>query len=190
MELLYEQAQARPEHTALVYRDERISLRRSDRADRALAGGLAQRGIGPGDAVALVLRDDPWFVVSFHAITALGAVVVPVNPAFKQAELEFNFRSTGRSGGDQRRARRRRLRADRRRARRRVEVISTSAAHGQALHARRAARGGQRRAPRRRARPRRRSSTSSPPARPAGQSACRARTASARPRRGCTRLSG
>ncbi len=25
----------------------------------------------------------------------MGAVVVPINPAFKQAELEFNFRSAG-----------------------------------------------------------------------------------------------
>jgi long-chain acyl-CoA synthetase len=92
-QLLYEQAQTRPEHTALVYRDERIAFVDLVERIERLASGLAQRGIGAGDAVGLVLRDDPWFVTSFHAITALGAIVVPVNPAFKQAELEFNFRS-------------------------------------------------------------------------------------------------
>jgi long-chain acyl-CoA synthetase len=95
MQLLYEQAQARPEHIALVYRDERITFAELVERIERLASGLSRRGIGAGDAVGLVLRDDPWFVASFHAITALGAIVVPVNPAFKQAELEFSFRSAG-----------------------------------------------------------------------------------------------
>jgi long-chain acyl-CoA synthetase len=95
LELLYEQANANPEGTAIVWRDERTSFAELiDRIER-LASALAGRGVGPGDAVALVLHDEPWFVASFHAIAALGAVVVPVNPAFKQAELEFCFRSAG-----------------------------------------------------------------------------------------------
>jgi long-chain acyl-CoA synthetase len=95
MGLLYEQADARPEHTALVYRDQRITFAELVQRIERLASGLSRRGVGPGDAVALVLPDDPWFVASFHAIAALGAVVVPLNPALKQAELEFSFRSAG-----------------------------------------------------------------------------------------------
>ncbi|HSR98439.1 MAG TPA: AMP-binding protein, partial [Kofleriaceae bacterium] len=95
MDLLYEQANARPDHTALVYRDERIAFAELVQRIERLASGLSRRGVGPGDAVGLVLGDDPWFVASFHAIAALGAVVVPVSPAFKQAELEFCFRSAG-----------------------------------------------------------------------------------------------
>jgi long-chain acyl-CoA synthetase len=132
MELLYEQAQTRPEHTAVVYGEERIAY--ADLVERIerLASGLSQRGIGPGDAVALVLADDPWFVASFHAITALGAIVVPVNPAFKQAELEFNFRSTGVRAivSDERAAGVcERIAAGLQGG---VEVITTSTAHGQA----------------------------------------------------------
>ncbi len=132
MELLYEQAAARPGHTAIVYRDERISF--ADLVERIerVASGLAQRGIGHGDAVALLLSDDPWFAVSFHAITAMGAIVVPINPAFKQAELEFNFRSANVAGviSDERAAgvcERIAARLDGK-----VEVISSSTAHGQA----------------------------------------------------------
>lgn len=95
MELLYEQAHERPEHTALVYRGERIAFADLVQWIERLASGLLARGVGPGDAVGLVLGDDPWFVVCFHAVTALGAVVVPVNPAFKQAELEYCFGSAG-----------------------------------------------------------------------------------------------
>ncbi len=95
MSLLYEQAEARPEHTALVYRDERIGYAELVERIERVASGLAQRGVGPGDAVGLALRDDPWFVICFHAIAALGARIVPVNPAFKQPELEFCFRAAG-----------------------------------------------------------------------------------------------
>jgi long-chain acyl-CoA synthetase len=132
MQLLYAQAQARPGEAALVYRDERIGF--ADLVERIerLAGGLAGRGLRPGDAVALVLPDGPWFVIGFHAIAALGGVVVPVNPAYKQAELEFCFRSAGvravisdeRTAGVCERIAAG-LEGD-------VDVFTTSAAHGQA----------------------------------------------------------
>ncbi|MGA2926860.1 MAG: AMP-binding protein, partial [Solirubrobacteraceae bacterium] len=77
MQLLYEQAEARPEHTAVIFQEERISFAGLIERIERLANGLSRCGIHPGDAVGLVLNDDPWFVLSFHAITALGAVVVP-----------------------------------------------------------------------------------------------------------------
>ena len=93
LQLLYAHADADPNRTAIVYRDERLSFAELvDRIER-LASGLASRGIEADDAVGLVLRDDPWFVVAFHAIAALGAKVVPANPAFKQPELDYWFRS-------------------------------------------------------------------------------------------------
>src|SRR5215213_7318505 len=132
-ELLYENASARPEEIAIVYRDERVSntdlLERTER----LAAGLAAHGIGAGDAVALLLPNDPSFVAAYFAITGLGAVVVPVNPAFKQDELDFYFRQC------QVRA----VISDERSAgvcerivsgwERPAQVITTSSAHGQAL---------------------------------------------------------
>jgi long-chain acyl-CoA synthetase len=133
MERLYAQVAERPDHTALVYREEQIGWAELVERIERLAHGLAERGIGPGDAVGIVLRDDPWFVTCCHAVTALGAVVVPVNPAFKQAELEFCFRS----------ADVRCIVSDERTAGvceriaagfdAPVEVITTTAAHGQAL---------------------------------------------------------
>jgi long-chain acyl-CoA synthetase len=132
MGLLYEQASARPDHTALVYRDERISFADLVQRIERLASGLSRRGVGPGDAVGLVLPDDPWFVASFHAIAALGAIVVPVSPAFKQAELEFCFRSAGvRAVISDERATGvcERIAAG---LEGEVEVFSSSAAHGQA----------------------------------------------------------
>jgi long-chain acyl-CoA synthetase len=133
MELLYENASARPAGEAIVYRDERVThadlLERTER----LAAGLRGQGIEPGDAVALLLPNDPSFIASYFAITGLGAVVVPVNPAFKQDELDFYFRQC------QVRA----VISDERSAgvcerivsgwERPAQVITTSSAHGQAL---------------------------------------------------------
>jgi long-chain acyl-CoA synthetase len=95
LEHLYRQAEERPEQTAIVYDRERIGFAELLERVERLADGLAAQGVGAGDSVGLVLRDDPWFVTAFHAITALGARVVPANPAFKAPELDFWFRSTG-----------------------------------------------------------------------------------------------
>jgi long-chain acyl-CoA synthetase len=133
MQLLRENASARPDDLALVYRDERVThAELADRASR-LAAGLAAEGIGPGHAVGLLLPNDPSFVASYFAISSLGAVVAPFNPAFKQDELEFYFRtcdvraviSDDRSAGVCERI----VSGWERPA----KVITTSAAHGQAL---------------------------------------------------------
>lgn len=133
MERLYAQVTERPDATAIVYGDERIAWRELVERIERLAHGLADRGIGAGDAVGLVLRDDPWFVTCFHAITALGAIVVPVNPAFKQTEIAFSFHSAGVKSivSDERTAGVcERIAAGFDTP---VEVITTTAAHGQAL---------------------------------------------------------
>jgi long-chain acyl-CoA synthetase len=81
--------------TAIVHGGERIT--HAELADRAarLANGLAARGIGPHDPVALVMRDDPAFVVAFFALAALRAIAVPLDPRFKEAELGFCMRECG-----------------------------------------------------------------------------------------------
>ena len=54
---------------------------------------LAARGLDRGAPVALVLPNVPAFPIAFLAILRAGAVAVPLNPHFKEAELEFHFRS-------------------------------------------------------------------------------------------------
>lgn len=64
-------------------------------ADRALrlAGGLERIGIRAGDVVAIVLPNSLEFLVSLLAVTRVGAVAVPLNPACGHAELEFCART-------------------------------------------------------------------------------------------------
>jgi long-chain acyl-CoA synthetase len=91
-ELLEAAAAAHGDRVALVHGDERITWAElRDRAD-AFAGALAERGLGAGDAVAIVLPNVPAFAVSFLGALRAGVTAVPLNPAFKQTELEFHFR--------------------------------------------------------------------------------------------------
>jgi long-chain acyl-CoA synthetase len=53
----------------------------------ALAGRLAEEGVGFGDRVALVLRNDPDFLLVSAAAGLLGAVPVPVNWHWRGDEL-------------------------------------------------------------------------------------------------------
>ena len=54
---------------------------------RAVAGQLADVGVGPGDVVALKLANRIEFVVLLFASWRLGATVTPVNPALTDPEV-------------------------------------------------------------------------------------------------------
>ena len=64
------------------------------RAARA-AGALRQRGVEPGDAVALVLATTVGAVAAFHGVLRLGAVVVPLNPLLSTREVEERVAESG-----------------------------------------------------------------------------------------------
>jgi long-chain acyl-CoA synthetase len=79
----------------LVYGAQRLTYAELREQVDLLAGALAARGLGQGAPVALVLPNVPEFVIAFLAILRAGGVVVPLNPHFKEAELEFHFRECG-----------------------------------------------------------------------------------------------
>ena len=60
-----------------------------------VAGGLANLGIGKGDAVALMLPNIPEFAFSFFGIQKLGAVAVPFNTMYKGLEISFILKDCG-----------------------------------------------------------------------------------------------
>jgi long-chain acyl-CoA synthetase len=60
-----------------------------------MAGGLAALGVGPGDCVAILMRNDiPYLIASYGAI-ALGAFAVPINWHFKADEIGYVLRDSG-----------------------------------------------------------------------------------------------
>src|SRR5450756_691675 len=87
MDALGHQLQTRPESTAFVFHDEVWTYERLAIEAGRLARGLAARGVGPGDRVAIHTMNRPEMVVAYYACFRLGAIAAPLRTAFKPAEL-------------------------------------------------------------------------------------------------------
>ncbi|MGH9211451.1 MAG: class I adenylate-forming enzyme family protein [Acidimicrobiales bacterium] len=65
-----------------------VSYAELDRLSDELVAGLAERGIGPGDVVALALPAVPEYPVAYAALAKLGAVTAGVNVRLAPAERD------------------------------------------------------------------------------------------------------
>lgn len=86
-ELLVRSAQATPHATALVLAQTQLSYSELQARVEWLATALAERGIGTGDRVALMLPNTPTYVIAFYAVMRRAAVVVNLSPASQGREL-------------------------------------------------------------------------------------------------------
>jgi long-chain acyl-CoA synthetase len=85
-----------PEQEAIIAPNgERIKYRElNERVDR-VAAGLATRGLGVGERIALLISNDPTFVIALLAAARLNAIVVPLNIREQTPELEFTLNQCG-----------------------------------------------------------------------------------------------
>ncbi|MEW6642987.1 MAG: acyl-CoA synthetase [Pseudomonadota bacterium] len=60
----------------------------------AIAGGLARLGVGAGDCVCILMRNDIAFLEASYAAMTLGAYAVPVNWHFKLDEVAYILKDT------------------------------------------------------------------------------------------------
>jgi long-chain acyl-CoA synthetase len=88
-------AQRHPDAPAVVDGDERPTWAELDAAVDRAAAGYAARGLARGDRVAVQLPNGlPWLRAVLGALRA-GLVVVPVNTAFTDPELEYVLTDSG-----------------------------------------------------------------------------------------------
>ena len=76
------------ENEAIVAGDERLSFADLDRISERLAHGLAARGLGKGDRVAIAMRNCPAWVVTYMAIVKAGAIATLLNGWWEPYEME------------------------------------------------------------------------------------------------------
>ena len=93
--ILAETAHRKPGNVALIFGPQQITYGDLWEQTRGYAGALRSRGIGEGDAVALLIPNVPDFPRAYYAILALGAVVVPVHALLKAEEIEYVLRDSG-----------------------------------------------------------------------------------------------
>ena len=62
---------------------------------RAVAGGLAARGLGKGDRVAMMIGNTPEFVSTYFGVLRAGMVAVPINTGYTAYEVSYLVEQSG-----------------------------------------------------------------------------------------------
>lgn len=87
-----ESAQRYPDRQAVVFGDNRLTYGQLWDETRRYAAVLRERGVGPGDTVALLMPNVPDFPRVYFAALALGATVVPVHALLVAPEIAYVLR--------------------------------------------------------------------------------------------------
>ena len=89
---LWDSFRPRGDEPFLVFEDEQWSFARVMRSVDELGAALVDRyGVTKGDHVAIAMRNYPEWVISYAAITSIGAVVVSLNAWWTGPELEYGL---------------------------------------------------------------------------------------------------
>ncbi|GIE97316.1 long-chain-fatty-acid--CoA ligase [Paractinoplanes rishiriensis] len=89
--LLEDSARNYPERAAVVLGGQRLTYAQVEAAANQVAGLLVERGIRPGDKVALSCPNLPYFPIAYYGILKAGAVVVPLNVLLKGREIAYHL---------------------------------------------------------------------------------------------------
>ena len=92
MRFVWELATGYGDRDYVVFEDERYTYAESDAIIRALAHHLVDvHGVGPGDRVALAMRNYPEWVFGYWAIVSIGAACVGMNAWWTTDEMEYGL---------------------------------------------------------------------------------------------------
>ena len=83
-----------PGRTAIVFGAERMTYAQLDAASNQVANLLVERGIRPGDKVAISCPNTPHFTTIYFGILKAGAVVVPLNVLLKAREVAYHLKDS------------------------------------------------------------------------------------------------
>jgi acyl-CoA synthetase (AMP-forming)/AMP-acid ligase II len=71
--------------------DTRLSFAELGHLIRATARGLVEKGLRPGEVVAICLPNCWEYCVLFHAITVAGGIPSPINPSYREREVRYQL---------------------------------------------------------------------------------------------------
>jgi long-chain acyl-CoA synthetase len=84
-----------PDHPAVRLDDAVLTFADLDRLSGRVAALLAERGVEPGDRVAIMLPNVPEFAAAYYGVLRAGGTVVPMNPLLKQREVAYYLSDSG-----------------------------------------------------------------------------------------------
>ncbi|MEH6558243.1 MAG: class I adenylate-forming enzyme family protein [Oceanicoccus sp.] len=87
---------SRSDETFIVYEDERYSFEESWARSAQIGQLLVDNyGIQKGDRVAISMRNYPEWILSFNAVTSIGAVAVAMNSLWLSDEMAYGLNDSG-----------------------------------------------------------------------------------------------
>jgi len=89
LRLLWEATAAHGDKKYIVYEDETYSYAETHAQVRRLAAHLVAQGVGPGDRVAVSMRNYPEWIVTYWAAVSVGAACVGMNAWWTPNEMEY-----------------------------------------------------------------------------------------------------
>lgn len=88
---LMDTAKKLPKKTAIIFYGYKITFSELDDWSDRFANALIDMHVKKGDRVGLLLENCPQFVISYYGTLKAGAIVVPINPMFKEMEIEYQL---------------------------------------------------------------------------------------------------
>ncbi|MCZ6569378.1 MAG: long-chain fatty acid--CoA ligase [Deltaproteobacteria bacterium] len=92
--ILASSARERPGHPLIRLNEQSWSYAEVDRAARGIASSLIERGLGPGDKVALLVPNVPEFTQAYFGILYAGCTVVPLNVLLSAPEVTYHVQDS------------------------------------------------------------------------------------------------
>jgi long-chain acyl-CoA synthetase len=80
-----------PDKIATVFHSQKLTFRELDGLSNSLAHALGVLDVAKGDRVAVFTTNCPEYLISLEAISKVGAVMTPLNPAYREAEAEYQL---------------------------------------------------------------------------------------------------
>ncbi len=93
--ILLASANEKPDDLVIRADDREICYGELDRAARGVATSLRDRGIQPGDKVALLVPNVPEFTIAYFGILYAGATIVPINVLAAAPEVRYFLEDSG-----------------------------------------------------------------------------------------------
>jgi acyl-CoA synthetase (AMP-forming)/AMP-acid ligase II len=91
---IWESSRAHGDAEYLLFRDERLTYRQAHEIVDSVAASLVSRGVGPGDRVAIAMRNYPEWCLAYWATISVGAAAVGMNAWWTGPEMEYGLKDS------------------------------------------------------------------------------------------------
>ncbi|MEX2228150.1 MAG: long-chain fatty acid--CoA ligase [Dehalococcoidia bacterium] len=92
--ILQAAAERRPDAPVIKFGEQSITYAQLDRDARGIATALHERGLSPGDHVAVMLPNVPQFTATYFGILYAGCTVVPINILLTAEEVTYHIQDS------------------------------------------------------------------------------------------------